>query len=480
MANSYIDLKDIGTTREVLLTGPPHGVRNLILIAAAVLAAVTVGLGFWPLQQTQTAAGLVVAADQPRTVVAGEAGTVGQVGAADGATVEAGQTILALDVSNAEEQLAVLTQQRDGNAADITAYQQLRRAALTQGNPFDPVTQASFHYTLEQYRQNLAQAGDTTRQASQTQSASRSQAQAALDANQTALDGIDGRITQLSALAASVRDGSTYASADDYTEALYRSWQAGRPDPTASRAATATGQSPEDYDAAFVAQVEGQVADLQAQRDSYSTQVAQLRSQLAQPVLDPSADPSAAVTAEFMLSASTAEQQLQTQQATLSLQVMNLRLQIDQAEIKAPVAGLLDAPAGWTVGDQVQAGQQVFRVVPPSGRLIEAIVPASAVAAVATGQSIPCAVPDDPAGRPADLVCRVDHVPANYDTGPDGQPYYAVRLSVDTRSDLAGYGANLPTGLPVSLTIPVRTSSALRWLAEKIGLVQTVGPTIHG
>lgn len=468
MPGVLIDLSDVGTTREVLLSAPPRGVRNLIVVAAVVLVAVTVALGFLPVQQTQTINGLAVAVNQPRTVVATQVGMVGAVGAVDGATVEAGQSILTIDMSNAKEQLAVLQREQDQNTSDIAGYQQLRQAVLDGGNPFDPASQTSLHYSLVEYQQNLAQAADNAKQTMRQQTSTRNQAQAALAANQDALNGVGRRINQLSSLARSVRDGSAYSSTDDYCEALYRSWRAGRP----NAGSTTISESPQGYDAAFVAQVEGQIVELQAQHDSYSTQVAQLRSQLNQPVLDPAADPEAAITADFMLSVTSAEQQLQTEQAALTLQIMGLQLKIDQSDIVAPVAGVLETPFDWRVGDQVQAGQQVFRVVPPSTTRIEALVPPGAIAAIAVGRLVPCSVANDPAGRPAGVSCRVDAVPGTFETAQDGQMYYAVRLSVEPGSDLAGYGTELPAGLPVSLTIPVRQSSALRWIVEKIGLVK--------
>lgn len=472
MAGVYVNLDDIDTTREVLLSGPPRGVRNLILIAAAVLVAVTVMLGFLRVQQTQTVSGVAVAADQPRVITATAAGAVSFVGAANGEAVDAGQTILYLDTSNEQSQLTVLQQQEDQNKADIANYEQVRQAALAGTNPFDPATQATFYYLLVQYKQDLAQAADNAAQTSQQQSSTRNQAQAALNANQGALGGINGRISQLSALAQAIQTGSAYSSNDSYCQSLYQSWKAGLPDPGSAVPTTASGQSVQDYSATFITQIQSEIASLQSQQDSYSTQVAQLQSQLNQPVINPTQDPKAAVTANFMLSATSAEQQLQTNQATIALQAMSLQLQISQATIVAPIAGVLETASNWQVGDQVQSGQQVFQVVPASATFIQAMVPPSAIAAVSVGESIPCSVPDDPSGHAATISCHVDYVPSSFDATQNNQAFYGVRLSVAPGSNLAGYGSSLPAGLSVTLTIPVKQSSALRWLGEKIGLVK--------
>ena len=471
MANTYIDLDDVGTTREVMLANPPRVVRNLILIATGVLAALAVVLAFLPVQSTQSATGMVVAADQPRQVTAAQAGTVAVVNATDGDHVEAGQTVLSLDVSNAQQQLAVMQAQETQNDADIAAYQQLRQAATDGTNPFDPATQPSYYYALVQYRQNLAQAADTAKQNSQTQASTRAQAQAALTQNQAALTDTSNRIGQLNALVAAVQRGSSFSSADTYTQALYQSWQTGRP-PAGTPDPGMQSQS--DYDAAFVVQVEGQIQTLQQTQAQYSTQVAQLKSQLAQPDIDPSADPAAAVTASFMLSAATSEQQLQTDQANLTLQAMSLQLQIDQSDIKAPVSGVLDVQFDWQVGDQIQSGQTLFQVVPSTGgTVINAPIQASVIAAIGRGKDIPCTIPEDPAGNQVAISCRVDHLSSSYYSTQDGQLYYDVTLSLEPGANLAGYGGTLPAGLPVSLTIPVRQTSGMRWLGEKVGILKT-------
>jgi len=142
---------------------------------------------------------------------------------------------------------------------------------------------------------------------------------------------------------------------------------------------------------------------------------------------------------------------------------------IQQALTGATVTVFVD----WQPGDQLQAGETVFRVVPPvDPTRIDAAVPAHLVAALRPDAVIPCASPNDPAGAPTRLSCRIDRVPPTYDTTPGGDPYYAITLVVDPDSDLAGYGAALPPGLPITLTVPARESSALRWLAEKIGLAK--------
>jgi multidrug resistance efflux pump len=233
-------------------------------------------------------------------------------------------------------------------------------------------------------------------------------------------------------------------------------------------------QSQSDYDAAFIVQVESQITTLQQQQTSYSTQVATLNSQLDQPVIDPKADPAAAVTASFMLAACSNEQQIQTQQATIQLQEMSLQLTIDQANIKAPVAGTLDSQVNYEPGDQVSAGQALFQVVPSAwGTVIQAAVPASSIAALAVGETIPCAVPDDPSGNSVDIACAVTQISSGYYQTQDGQLYYDATFGIDPGADLEGYGDALPAGLPVNITIPVHESSGLRWLGEKVGLIKT-------
>lgn len=469
MSGIYIDLADVDTTREVIARRAPRGVRNLILIAAAVLVAAVIALGFMPVQQTLTLNALVVAEVQPRVVTSSQAGVVSQVGAADGETVSAGQVVLALDSTDAQSQLTVLQQEEDSNTSDITNYQQLRQAAGGTTNPFDATTQPAFFYSLEQYWQNLAQAGDTVQQNKQTQSSTRSQAQTVLGQNQTALSSITSRINELNRLVSSIRSGASYSSSDSYAQALYQSWQAGRPSP-----GDGSGQSVSDYDTTFITQVMSTIADLNSQQTSYSTEVASLQNQLAQPVIDPTADPKAAVTANFMLQATTAEEQLRQQNATLVLQAMDLQSQIDHATIKAPIDGVVDLTTDWRVGDQVQSGQELFRITPSdSGVAIDAAVPATAVASVSQGQDVPCTVPNDPAGKAVAIICQVSHVADTYDTTQSGQLVYQVRLTVEPGSDLRGYGSTLPAGLPVTLTVTTSQSSALHWLGVKTGLINS-------
>jgi hypothetical protein len=105
--------------------------------------------------------------------------------------------------------------------------------------------------------------------------------------------------------------------------------------------------------------------------------------------------------------------------------------------------------------------------------VIDTPVPASVIAAVKPGQDVPCTIPDDPAGNAVQIACRVDHLSSSYYSTQDGQLYYDVRLSLEPGSNLFGYGKALPAGLPVTLTIPVRETSALRWLGEKIGFLKT-------
>lgn len=466
MADTYIDLADIGTSREVMLSRPARGPRALIMLAAAVLVGAGVGLAFLPVQQTQAVTGQVAPANAGRTLTAAQAGTISLVGAADGDTVGAGATIIALDTSALEAQLAVLTQQQAAVTADLAGYQQLRTTAAGDTNPFDPVGQAVLYQTLNRYRQDLAQASRLTAQIRQAQTDTRTQAEAALGAGQSVLGEVTARIDALTALAASIRAGTAFVSGEDYAEALHHAWQAGRPDDIPGANAPARA----GYDAAFAAAIDARVTDLQTQQTGSATHVAQMTSQLAAPVPDAATAPAAAVTANFLLSALTAEQGLLDRQATLSLQAMDLRGQVEAAAVTAPVAGVVKLLSDWQAGDQVQPGQELAQVVPAAtATLVEAVIPADAAATLTAGQAIPCVIPEDPTGTTVPVRCVLDRLGAST-TSATGQAHAEATLGLVAEKGVFGYGTSLPAGLPVTLTVTVREITGLTWLADKLGL----------
>ena len=465
MADAYLSLADIGTSREVLLSRPPRASRALVVVLAVLLAGTGVGLAFLPVQQTQTITGAVVAEDGSRALVAGRTGAISVVGAADGDTVGAGQMIITLDASGAHAQLAVATQEQASVAADLAGYQQLRAAVPGSGNPFDPVSQPALFQAIDRYRQELSQAGRVAAQMPQRQAATRTQAQAVLDANQATLTTVTARLGALTALIGSIQGGTAFTAGDPYAQALSRSWQAARPDAGPTRA---------DYDAAFVTRLGAQVTDLQGLQTASATHAAQLTSQLGQPVVEAAADPAGAITADFLLAAATTEQQLLDHRATLALQAMDLQQQIDQAVIAAPIAGVVALTSDWQTGEVVQAGQDVARVVPPtSGIAVNALIPADVVAGLTPGQTIPCVIPHEPGGAFVPVHCRLDRLAADPTITAAGRLAHDATLRLTADGGLLGYGTSLPAGLSVTLTIPAQTTTGLRWLAWQLGLIET-------
>jgi multidrug efflux pump subunit AcrA (membrane-fusion protein) len=470
----YIDLADVGTTREVMANEPPRGVRILILASAAVLAVLTALLGWLPVQQARQLDGVIVADSPQRTVVAGRAGVVSAALVRTGGVVAPGQVLLRLDSAPEQRRLDGIRSEEQDIAAELEGKRQLRDAAKGEGNPFDSDRQPDLYYAMEQYRQRLRTAEDAVGRQERAESAARASAEAVLTQNESTLAKLASRRDALSALAASVRWGGAFSSADEYCLALQQSYMAGRPRPDAAPLLGGV-QSTAEYDAAFLVQVESQINDLETQRAGYESEVARLRSELARPAGAAADDPAIAVQADFMLSLSVSEQQLHERQVSLALEAMAVELEIREADVVSPAAGVAELIEDWGAGDRVQVGQDLFHVVPPSGASsVRAAVPAALVPVLQVGQDLPCAIPDGVSGRSLDTNCRVDEVSAGYGTTQDNEIYYAARLRVSggvgSREDSSQL---LRTGLPVRVSVPVREVSALRWIGERIGLLES-------
>jgi len=462
---SYIDIADVGTTREVLSTEPPRGVRNLILTAAAILLALVIASGFLHIQQAERLPGMIVADESARTLSAVAAGIVASVPVGDGQSVAAGETVLTLDATDAQSRLKVLQDQEATAKSDLDNYGLLRRAVEdnVKDNPFDKVTQAKFYYALEQYWQQLRAAADTRTQQNNTQASTRDQAQAALTSSQASLDATNARIADLRALADAIRTGATYTSTDSYNQNLYMVWAQNRPE-----------SGTDAYDANYLAQVQSQIAGAETQAESYKADIARLQAQVSAAGTGTTADGAAAVTAQFMLDIASSEQQLHQGLDQARLDEADASLAIEQATLTAPVSGIVEMARDWAPGDQVQAGTQIFTVVPSTKKTYaEVVVPSRLAPLMTAGQTIPCSLPVTVGTSAVTVRCTVERLSAAYQQDNNGQTYYTARLTVETtdpRKDLAQVA--LP-GVSITTNLTIRQVSILRWLGEKIGFLET-------
>jgi hypothetical protein len=136
---------------------------------------------------------------------------------------------------------------------------------------------------------------------------------------------------------------------------------------------------------------------------------------------------------------------------------------------------VIDLVSELRAGDHLEAGQEVFWVVPPGGGdvLAQVAMEPQMAAVVSEGSKISCRLPDMPGTVKGSAECWVDHVSAAPRNSEDGFVYYLVQLRIETISTTGGpdgTAAALP-GVPVSVTVITREVSALRWLGERIGLV---------
>ncbi len=463
MTMSFIDLADVGTTREAMLCEPPRGVRNLIVAAGVVVASLILAMGFLRVQQSETLTGLIVAEEPVRAQVAPVSAVVAEVLHFDGQTVEAGQTVVQFDAVIAEARLAVIRSEAVSVASDLNQYRRLRQAISADANPFDPVSEAYFYFKWEQYKQQLAQTRDTRAQQESAQISTRSTAQAVLDESRTSLAAITGRGAELMRLAQAIRTGTEYNTQDPYCAALHYSYQQGRPEIPST-----------EYDATFLVRIEGQIADLGTQQSAYHTEIARLEAQLATPDLDPSADDTAYVTAQFALSITATEQELHQRQASLKMEAMSLELEINQLRLTTPVAGTIEFAGDWQSGDLVQAGQVVFSVVPPATRsFLEVTVPARVAPHLDVDLVLPCELPATIGKTPTDVQCQVERLSAAYQVDENGHVYYIAGLTIEPASTpTALQTQTIIPGMPMTITLPIRETTALRWLGEKIGFLE--------
>jgi multidrug resistance efflux pump len=466
----YIDLTDVGTTREVLSSEPPRAVRAAVLAAAVVVAVVAVFLGFLKIEETQSAVGAVTSDEPVRAVMAASSGIVARVEAGDGATVAPGEAVVVLETDQLGDRRDQVASEQRRNEDTLEGYRRLRAAADLGTNPFDPAAESLFYYELEKYREELAKAEAAAQIDYETNVSSEVAARASLTASEASVAKLGKREEELNRLAQTIRSGTAFSSADSYCQALYQSYRAGRPKPGGDNAGVTAA-----YDADFIVQVETQIASVDAQRDEYGKEISALRAQLEATSTPTVSEPRSYVTAQFMLSISSAEQQLHQRQVELSLEASSLDFEIARATLAAPVAGVVDLTLSLREGDRVEAGQEVFLVVPEGGGSVRAQVAMRPEMAVnlAEGSEITCELPEIPGLGTNGTRCRVDRIAAAARATEEGQAYYVVDLRVETpaaaRADSTA--PSVVPGVPVTVTVATRQVTVLRWLGEKVGLV---------
>ncbi len=415
-----------------LLAMPPRGLDRLMLSLCALVAVFFIWAAFARIEEVTTGNGRIIPASKVQLVQNLEGGIVTDVLVREGATVEAGDTILRIDPTQAGSSLGEIREKLDGYAA-LTARLE------AEANGADPV----FPQDLQSRRPDLVKAEAENYRSRK-------------DGLQSAIAVLATQEQQRRQEIVEIKDRvDTLRRALDLAKEQSALMQPLVASQSASRAEMLAVETRVNETAGTLSAAELSLPRLEAAareaRDRITEKISTFRNEALQQMS----------TARF-------------EAAVLSEQVKGNQDRVSRTTVKAPVSGIVKTVHVTTPGQVVQPGQSLIEIVPMNGNLlVEARIKPKDIAFLHPGQKAVVKLSAYDFALYGGLEGEVEHIGADSITDDKGETYYLINVRTTHRT-LAHKGDELPIipGMVADVDIRTGEKTVLGYLMKPLTRIQ--------
>lgn len=166
----------------------------------------------------------------------------------------------------------------------------------------------------------------------------------------------------------------------------------------------------------------------------------------------------------------------ETKQEELKLTIQNLQSEIEKATVIAPISGVVNIKTEFAVGDFVPAGTSIMQILPSdesAGFLVKSYISNQDIAKIQKDMNAKYEIAAYPSSEYGAMTGTVDFISVDLKVSDEaGGAYYQIESTIeDGLKDSTGEKVDLKVGMLCETKIIVEQKSVLRYLLEKIKLV---------
>ena len=495
-------IEEITDSKEVMHAAAPPIARWFITIVFIAAVSIIVFLFFFQRDVAISAQGIIAPSKLTESVVSVSGGRVISSKVGNGSFVNAGDVLIELDVSYAEQQLEIFKPRLADAGSKAASLKTLKSSYEQDVNllePDDPYYSKFLEYFTE--KSIIIENGNIgSSEAQQVQQS----ASTLIAFYQSRIDSIDSRINELIRLQGAIAGSQPFSSNDAYVQAIHISFsneytptKHALDDAITSCAKMeldfANGSATqEELDAAkaivdaaklqldsllvsYNTSIQAEIEKAQSQKTAYEDQIAQLNSQNSS--TDTSALPSLSVDQLKAQKISEVEAILETAQKEIEsyqLQIIELEKQIKDGVVVANITGVVMFEDEVVAGEIIQPGTTVLFIVPDNNEYkVTLYVLDKDIAKVKGGETALLSVNAFPYQEYGRLRCTISYVSVTSVTVENVGQIYKVEAVLPENALVKKDGTQyeISAGMTVEADVVYGTESWITWLLREINLV---------
>lgn len=505
LRNTIIDIKDLSDSREVMERKAPKSILIFILIVLAIVITLLVWSFFGEIDEYSTISGEIRPQASTNIISAVSGGKIKELNFENGDIVEAGDTILTLDVGSAESQKEALTTSIEECKEKIKYNNQLKECVEKGKNTFSQ-SEKEIEY-FNQYEKyvndleiSLGQIYDTDNQNKN----SKDEANATLQSVQDSIDKDKRLIEEYNNIINAVENDLTFSSSNSLLISYYNNYIQ-----SINNADIQINEYESSYES-LKQQVgngvtQSQVDEVKAQLDSAKSQKESLKTAFLLEVnqkidslnteiesLNATKEKTSASLDSFF--SSTSENQVKEQaklnmivsvDSTIStlenakteyeMQLLSLNDTLDNSVITSEISGQLVFYDELSVGNTIQSGVQVAKILPLNNELRTILyIPNTEISDVKVGQKVEYTVSSISSTDYGKVYGEITDISADsFVDESSGTIYYKAEATLDnlSLSNLSGEIKDLKSGMTVEAHIISGSKKIILWFLEQLNFI---------
>ena len=505
MKNTIIDMKDLTDSREVMEKKAPKSILIFVLIVLSIVIALLIWSFFGEIDEYSTVSGEVRPQLSTNIISTISGGKIKELNYSDGDFVKSGDTILTLDVGSAESQKQTLTDKINECDTKIKNKKKLKQCVEDGKNGFSQTKEEIDYYNqYEKYisdlEVSLGQIHDTDNQNKN----SKKEANATLNSVEESIDKDNQLIKEYQNLINAVENDLNFASNnsmlrayyDNYVQSLenadaqikeYEStYEALRTQPDSETAQSQAEQAKLQLDSA-----KGQKESLKTsfllevnqKIDSLKTEIATLNDTKAK--TNSSLESFSSSTTEeqvreqaklnMVVSVDNAISTLESSKTEYEMQLLSVSDTINNSVITSESSGQIVFYDDLSVGNTVQSGTQIAKVIPSDNELKTALyIPSTDISDVKVGQKVEYTVSSISSTDYGKVYGKITDVSADsFADQSNNMMYYKAEATLDSSSlsNLSGEIKELKSGMTVEAHIISGSKKIIIWFLEQLNFI---------
>lgn len=505
MKSTIVDIKDLSDSREMMEKKAPKSITIFVIIVMAVIVTLLIWSCLGEIDEYSRVSGEIRPKEAMNIVSVVNGGKIKELNFENGDIVNAGDTILSIDVESAETQKKVLTQNIEELEEKINYNEQLKKCVENGKNTFSKSEKEIDYYNqYEKYvsdlEVSLGQIYDTDNKNKNSKDEANATLQSVRNSIESDYQLIDGYNDMINA----VESNTTFVSSNNMLISYYNNYVQ-----SINNALAQIEQYRNTYENLKAqennAVTQAQLDEVKAQLDSAESQKETLKTNFLLEInqkidslegeiktlketeekTNLSINSFSSTTTEeeikeqaklnMIVSVDSAISTLKSTKTENEMQLLTVNDTVDNSNVKSEITGQIVYYNELSKGDTIQSGAQIARIIPVDNELRTILyIPNSEISNIEVGQKVEYTISSISSTDYGKVSGKITSISADsFVDESSGTIYFKAEGTLDSSSlsNLSGEIKDLKSGMSVEAHVISGSKKIIVWFLEQLNFI---------